>query len=308
MKAKDGANPERGGCAKVRETAPASKRQRQPELAPGLYVVATPIGNLGDLSPRAEAVLAGVELVLCEDTRTTGRLLHHRGIEARLRPYHEHNAEKQRPGLIEQLVQGACMALVSDAGTPAIADPGFKLVREAHEAGVPVRAVPGPSAVIAALCIAGLATDRFFFQGFLPARAAARRKTLGEIARIPTTLVLYEAPHRLAACLADAAEILGDRAAAIVREATKLHEEVRRGRLNGLVRDLAEAPPPKGEIVVVIGPPEAEAAAMTDEEIEAALLRELEASGPGQAASRLAGMTGLSRRELYRRALALKSA
>ena len=283
-----------------RRAAAASK------LASGLYLVATPIGNLGDIAPRAVAVLGAVDTVLCEDTRHTGRLLAHLGLEARLRPYHEHNAARVRPGFVEDLARGAALALVSDAGMPAIADPGMKLVKDAIAAGVMVTAVPGPSAGIMALAISGLPTDRFFFQGFLPAKASARRKVLAELAMIPATLVLFESPHRLAASLADAAAVLGPRPAAIARELTKLHEEVRRGSLDRLAADLARAPAPKGEIVVVIGPPEAGGEPLDDAALDARLTAALAEHGASRAAALVAEETGRPRTALYQRLLELQ--
>ena len=278
------------------------------KLASGLYLVATPIGNLGDLSPRAVAVLAAVDTVLCEDTRHSGRLMAHLGLKVRLEPYHEHNAAKVRPGLIEALAQGATIALISDAGMPAIADPGMKLVKDAALAGILVSAVPGPSAGIMALAISGLPTDRYFFQGFLSSKASARRKTLAELAAIPATLVLFESPNRLAKCLADAADILGPRPAAIARELTKLHEEVRRGTLDALAATFAEEPAPKGEIVVVIGTPGDTVASFDEAAIDALLLEALAAHGASRAAALVADATGRPRGALYRRLLELRGA
>ena len=284
----------------TRGSAPASK------LASGLYLVATPIGNLGDIGVRAAAVLAAVDAVLCEDTRHSGRLLQAMQVKTRLKPYHEHNAARVRPKLIEELTNGASLALISDAGMPAIADPGHKLVRAAIEAGVMVTAVPGPSAVLMALAISGLPTDRFFFQGFLPAKAHARRKVLAELAGMRATLIVLESPNRLAACLADAAALLGPREAAIARELTKLHEEVRRGPLDTLSAALAGEPTPKGEIVLVIGPPSDTAEAYDDETVDALLVEALAEHPPSRAAARVAERTSRPRRDLYRRAMALK--
>ena len=227
-------------------------------------------------------------------------------VKTRLKPYHEHNAARVRPKLIEALTNGASLALISDAGMPAIADPGHKLVREAIEAGVMVTAVPGPSAVLMALAISGLPTDRFFFQGFLPAKANARRKVLAELAAVPATLVIFESPNRLAACLADAAALLGPREAAIARELTKLHEEVRRGTLDALSEALAGEPTPKGEIVLVIGPPADAAEPQDDETVDALLVEALAEHAPSRAAALIAERTGRPRRDLYRRAMALK--
>ena len=214
---------------------------RSPRLAPGLHIVATPIGNLGDITLRALATLAGADLIACEDTRVTRKLLDRYGIATPLTPYHDHNAAKARPALLRRLAEGAAIALVSDAGTPLISDPGFKLVRAAQEAGHPVTALPGASAVLAALAVAGLPTDQFFFAGFLPPKQAARRARIAELARIPATLVLFETGPRLAATLADLAAGLGRREAAVCRELTKLHEEVRRGDLATLAQSLRAA-------------------------------------------------------------------
>jgi 16S rRNA (cytidine1402-2'-O)-methyltransferase len=294
----------RGDGGEPNQRVPASK------LAPGLHVVATPIGNLGDLSPRAREVLAAADVVACEDTRVTGLLLHRLGERRRLVIYNDHNAPEVRPRLLAELAAGRTVALVSDAGTPCIADPGFKLVREAAAAGVPVRAVPGPSAVMAALSVAGLPTDRFFFAGFLPPRRAARRTALAELGAVPATLVLLEAPSRLAACLADAADVLGPREAAIARELTKLFEEVRRGDLATLAAAAAEAGPPKGEIVLVIGPPDPQAAkeALDQEEIDAALLLAARTQRPRAAAAAVAATTGLPVNALYERLTRLRAA
>ena len=294
--------PAAADIAEPRRVAGLSK------LASGLYLVATPIGNLGDLPPRAVAVLAAVDTVLCEDTRHSGRLMAHLGLKVRLEPYHEHNAAKVRPGLIEALAQGATIALISDAGMPAIADPGMKLVKDAVEAGILVSAVPGPSAGIMALAISGLPTDRYFFQGFLSSKASARRKTLAELAAIPATLVLFESPNRLAKCLADAADVLGPRPAAIARELTKLHEEVRRGTLDALAAAFAEEPAPKGEIVVVIGPPGDTVASFDEAAIDALLLEALAAHGASRAAALVADAIGRPRGALYRRLLELRGA
>src|SRR6202521_73128 len=210
-----------------------------PPLVPGLHVVATPIGNLGDVTLRALEVLAGADLIACEDTRVTRRLLDHYGITTPLAPYHEHNAAAARPKLLARLAAGDAVALVSDAGTPLISDPGFKLAREAGAAGHAVTALPGASAVLAALAVSGLPTDRFMFEGFLPAREGQRRKRIDEIKVIPATLVLFETGPRIAAALADLAAALGPREAAICRELTKLYEEVRRGDLASLAREYA---------------------------------------------------------------------
>lgn len=284
-------------------TGPAAPRK----LAPGLYVVATPIGNLGDLSPRALETLAHADAVVCEDSRISGALLHRFGIEKPLVVYNDHSAPRVRPQLIKKLREGAALALVSDAGTPSISDPGYRLVKEAHEAGIPVRCVPGPSAPIAALSIAGLPTDRFLFAGFLPPRRDARRRELAALGAIPVTLVLLERGSRLADLLADAAELLGPRMAAVARELTKLHEEIRRGSLSELAaayRDTA----PRGEIVVVIGPPEKPTADISEAAIDAALLEAAARLPPGRAAREVAAATGRNPEELYKRLKQLREA
>src|SRR5262252_2413407 len=220
--------------ARHRRYVPFGTVIEAPDAAPGLYLVATPIGNLGDITLRALELLAGVDVIACEDTRVTRKLTERYGITTPLTPYHEHNATEARPRLLARLADGEAVALVSDAGTPLISDPGYKLVRAACEAGHAVTALPGPSSVLAALSVAGLPTDRFFFEGFLPAKQAPRQKRVAELANIPATLVLFESGSRLAATLTDLAATFGKRAAATCRELTKLHEEVRRGDLETL--------------------------------------------------------------------------
>ncbi len=222
-------------------------------LDPGLYVVATPIGNLADVTLRALAMLAGADAILAEDTRVSRALLARYGIERPLSPYHEHNAAEARPRALKRIAEGQALALISDAGTPLISDPGYKLVAEAIELGLAVVAAPGPSAALAALCVAGLPTDRFYFEGFLPPRQSARRERLNALAAVPGTLIFYEAAGRLAETLADLAHELGARPAAVARELTKLHEEVRRGALDTLAAEYAAGGPPRGEIVIVVG-------------------------------------------------------
>lgn len=280
------------------------------KLAPGLYVVATPIGNIQDVTQRALEVLASADVIAAEDTRHTARLLARYNIGTRLTPYHEHNARAVRPRLLRRISDGDAIALVSDAGTPLISDPGYKLVDAALEDGLGVYAVPGPSAVLAALSIAGLPTDRFLFLGFLPAREAARRRVLNEVGQIDASLVVFETARRLRASLADMAAVLGPRSAAVCREMTKKFEEVRRGSLVELADHYEAAGAPKGEIVVVVGPPDAETlkAARADAAAATAdsLLREALASmGPGRAASKVAAATGVARNKLYTRALEL---
>src|ERR687893_1306514 len=246
-------------------------------LSAGFYVVATPIGNLKDVSFRALSVLAAADAVLAEDTRVTKTLLAHYGITTPLVAYHEHSNAAVRERMIHRLKEGQALALVSDAGTPLVSDPGYKLVQTAISEGVPVTPIPGPSAILTALVVSGLPTDRFFFEGFLPPKSAARRTRLGELAGIPGTLMLFEAPHRLPEMLADAADVLGGRQAGVARELTKVFETVRRGTLAELAGQFAEEGPPKGEIVVLIGeatePRGEEADAALDERLQAALAR-----------------------------------
>jgi 16S rRNA (cytidine1402-2'-O)-methyltransferase len=275
-----------------------------PTPTPGLYVVATPIGNLGDISLRALQILAGSDVIACEDTRVTRKLLDHYGIVTPLTPYHDHNAAMARPKLIARLAAGEAVALVSDAGTPLVSDPGLKLVQAAHERGHAVTSMPGASAVLTALAVAGLASDRFFFEGFLPAREAARRARIAELARIPATLVLFETGPRLAGALADLADGLGARTAAICRELTKLYEEVRRGDLPSLARDYAGQAETRGEIVILVAPPAAERAidaAELDELLRSALAR----TSVKDAVAEVSAASGMPRREVYRRALFL---
>jgi 16S rRNA (cytidine1402-2'-O)-methyltransferase len=272
--------------------------------AAGLHLVATPIGNLGDITLRALETLAGVDIIACEDTRITRRLTERYGITAELIPYHEHNAATARPKILQRLAQGAAVALVSDAGTPLISDPGFKLVRETCAAGYAVTALPGPSSALAALSVAAVPTDRFFFEGFLPAKAAARRTRLAELARIDATLVLFESGNRVQDALADLAAIMGSRQAAICRELTKLHEEVTRGTLAELARQ-AEALETRGEFVLVIGPPAADAQAFTDDALEDLLRDQLKGHSVKDAVAHAVELSGRPRREVYARALEL---
>ncbi len=290
--------------ARARCYAVGGQAREAPRLAAGLYLVATPIGNLRDITLRALEVLAAADLVACEDTRVTRKLFDHYGLSAPLMSYHDHNAEAARPKILERIATGGAVALVSDAGTPLISDPGFKLVREAAAAGVAVTAAPGASAVLMALTVAGLPTDRFFFDGFLPSKAAARRARIGELARIPATLVLYESGPRLADALADLAAGLGARAAAVCRELTKLHEEVRRGALDALARDYAAGAETRGEIAIVIAPPDAPAPSGA-EEIDALLRAALARVSLKDAVAEVAAATGEQRRTVYSRALEL---
>jgi 16S rRNA (cytidine1402-2'-O)-methyltransferase len=274
-------------------------------LLPGLYLVATPIGNLGDITLRGLETLAAADLIACEDTRITHRLLERYGIATPLSPYHDHNAATVRPKILSRLAESAAVALVSDAGTPLISDPGYKLVREAQAAGHTVTSVPGPSSVLAALGAAGLPTDRFFFEGFLPPKQTARRARIGELANVQATLVLFEAGPRVAATLADLAAGLGDRDAAICRELTKLHEEIRRGELSALTTAYADGAETRGEFVIVIAPPSADAAVPNTEDVDGLLRQALSRASLKDAVSAVAEATGLARRELYQRALAL---
>ncbi len=281
------------------------QRVTAPALAGGLHVVSTPIGNLRDITLRALEVLAAADLIACEDTRVTRKLLDHYGIATPLTPYHDHNATQARPKLLARLAAGAALALVSDAGTPLVSDPGFKLVRAAREAGQAVTALPGPSAALAALAVCGLPTDRFFFEGFLPAKAGQRRDRIAELARIPATLLLFETGPRIASALADLAAGLGRREAALCRELTKLHEEVRRGDLATLAGEIEAADAPRGEIVIVIAPPEEQAGLVDSAELDALLRQALGRLSVKEAVAEIAVITGRPRREVYQRALAL---
>jgi 16S rRNA (cytidine1402-2'-O)-methyltransferase len=283
----------------------ASKRRAEAGIARGLSLVATPIGNAADITLRALATLRAADAIICEDTRVTAKLLAIHGIKRPLLAYHEHNAERMRPEIIARLQQGERLALVSDAGTPLISDPGFKLVRAALAAGLPVTALPGPSAAVAALLLSGLPTDRFLFAGFLPPKEAARKSALAELAAVPASLVFFETAPRLAASLADMAAILGEREAAVARELTKLHEEVRRGSLAALAAHYAASGPPKGELVVVLAPPAAEAPALSAAALDAQLAAALEEMSVRDASAAVAAATGLSRRAVYARALVL---
>jgi 16S rRNA (cytidine1402-2'-O)-methyltransferase len=274
-------------------------------LAPGLHIVATPIGNLRDISFRALATLAAADAVLAEDTRTSKTLLAHYGIATPLLPYHEHNAAQMRPKVLAKLRAGGKLALISDAGTPLVSDPGYKLVADVVAEGLPVTGIPGPSAVLAALVLAGLPTDRFFFEGFLPSKAAARRGRLTELAAIPGTLVFFESPRRLAEMLGDAAAVLGARPAAVARELTKFYENVRRGTLAELAAHYDSEEEARGEIVVIIGPPGAEALAPAGDVVDERLKAALAAVSLKEAVAQVAAETGQPRRKVYARALEL---
>ncbi|MGB3722711.1 MAG: 16S rRNA (cytidine(1402)-2'-O)-methyltransferase [Pacificimonas sp.] len=273
-------------------------------LPPGLYIVATPIGNLNDLSFRAGNILQRADAIAAEDSRVTGKLLKHIGARAPLIRYHEHNAAEARPRILKRAVSEA-IALVTDAGTPLISDPGYKLVAGAQAQGVAVTSIPGPCAAIVGLTLAGLPTDRFLFAGFLPVKDKARRDALAELSEIRATLVLFESGPRLAKALASAADVLGRRDAAVTRELTKLHEEVRRAPLPDLAAHYAEAGAPKGENVLVIAPPDPPAPASADD-LDSALRKALETDTLKSAVRQVTDRLGLPRADVYARALALK--
>lgn len=289
--------------ARPRSYAPFGIAIDAAKAEPGLYLVATPIGNLGDITLRALEVLAGADVIACEDTRVTRKLIERYGITTPLTAYHEHNAAEARPKLLARLAGDQAIALVSDAGTPLISDPGYKLVRAACEAGHPVTALPGPSSVLAALSVAVLPTDRFFFEGFLPPKQAARQKRAAVLANIPSTLVMFESGPRVAAMLADLAAAFGKRTAAVCRELTKLHEEVRRGDLETLAHEYTAGAETRGEFVIVVAPPaeEEEISDNVDELLRQALRRVSVKDAVGEVAL----VTGRPRREVYQRALNL---
>lgn len=280
------------------------KSEPSQTFPPGLYLVATPIGNLGDITLRALEALKAADLIACEDTRVSGKLLRHFGIRRPTLSYNDHNGEARRPQIMNALREGRRVALVSDAGTPLISDPGYKLAREAQAENIHVTALPGASSVLAALSLSGLPTDRFFFAGFLPAKSQGRKKAIAELAAIPSTLVLFESAARLPESLAALHEGLGDRDAAVARELTKLYEEARRDTLAGLAAHYAQSGAPKGEVVVVIGPPGE--MKKSQGEIESLLVLLLESHSVKDAAAIAAEQTGRPRKEIY--ALALKLA
>lgn len=296
--------------AAAREEQGSRAGGRKPEgLAPGLYIVATPIGNLRDLTFRARDVLAAADLILCEDSRVTARLCAAHGIATPMKPYHEHNAARVRPQILQMLAEGRALALVSDAGTPLIADPGYRLVREARAAGIPVVPVPGPCSPIAALSAAGLPTDRFYFGGFLGQKSQARRQALREVAGLQASLVFLTGVARLPAVLADMAAELGPgREAAVARELTKRFEEFDLRPLGELAAAYAESGPPKGEVVIVVAPPDAAAPPPDAADLDSALREALRGGSVRSAADEVAQAFGLKRREVYARALALRQA
>ena len=298
----------RGGKAgeEARGLLLAGQRLAVPRAAPGLHVVATPIGNLEDITLRALKALAGADAILAEDTRQTAKLLSRYGIRRPLMAFHEHNEEAVQEQVLARLRDGAALALVSDAGTPLVSDPGVKLLRAATGAALPVHAEPGPSAALAALVLSGLTTERFLFAGFPPAKQQARRRFLQALKDIPATLVLYESPHRIKASLRDMAEVLGARRAALCRELTKLHEEVIRAPLPELVQQLEERERIRGEITLVIAPPRKQApAAADDEAVEQALRAALQEMPASRAAAEVARRFGLRKRDLYEKAVQL---
>jgi len=270
-------------------------------LPPGLYIVATPIGNLSDLSPRATETLRRAELILAEDKRVSAKLLAHAGARAPMVTYHDHSSDEDRRKALDAIATRA-VALISDAGTPLISDPGYKLVRAARSAGLPIFTVPGPCAAIAALTVAGLPTDRFLFAGFLPAKSKARRDAISEFAGIKASLVFYESGPRLGDSLTDLAAVLGNRDAAVVREISKLHEECVAASLDELATRYGDAPP-KGEIVIVVGPPAGQEP--TDEELDAALRIALAEMSPSHAAADVAARLNIPKKRAYSRALEL---
>lgn len=276
-------------------------------VSPGLHIVATPIGNLKDITFRALGTLAAADAILAEDTRVTKVLLAHYGITTPLIGYHEHNAEQMRPKVLARLKEGEALALVSDAGTPLVSDPGYRLVEDALANDIKVTSNPGPSAVLTALVVAGLPTDRFFFEGFLPSKSGPRRARLAALSDIPATLVFFESPRRLADMLADAAAVLGERDAAVARELTKLYEEVRRGTLPELAGSYADETP-KGEIVVLIGPPPEGAKELAEADLDARIACALAHYSVKDAAAIVSAETGLPKREVYARALQLGAA
>jgi len=284
-----------------------AKAAPEAALPAGLYLVATPIGNLGDISRRALDVLRRADRIACEDTRVTRKLLSAEAIATPTTSYHDHSSEHERARLLDAVAAGQAIALVSDAGTPLVSDPGYKLVREAIAAGLAVTALPGPSAPLVALLLSGLPSDRFFFGGFLPVKSGARRQALQQFSALEASLIFFEGASRLAASLADMAAVFGPRQAAVARELTKLHEEVRRGSLAELAGHYAEAGPPRGEIVIVVGPP-AEDAATERFDLDAALSDALRHASLRDAAATVAAASGLPKRQVYARALELAKA
>ncbi|MEQ1718136.1 MAG: 16S rRNA (cytidine(1402)-2'-O)-methyltransferase [Hyphomicrobium sp.] len=291
------------GQGLVRRIADQLARLESAPLAPGLYLVATPIGNLADITVRALHVLAAADMIYCEDTRHSARLLQHYGIANETRPFHEHNEDGERIRVLKQLVEGKRIALISDAGTPLVSDPGFKLVRACAEQGIAVTCIPGPSAVMTGLAASGLPTDQFFYAGFLPPKQAARRARLADLKPVPGTLIFYEAPQRTAETLADMAEVLGARPAVVARELTKLHEEFARGPLGALAGEMA-AREVKGEVVILVGP--SAKSVVADEEIAQRLAVALETMRLKDAAAAVADALGIAKSRVYDLGLKIK--
>ncbi|MDJ0684288.1 MAG: 16S rRNA (cytidine(1402)-2'-O)-methyltransferase [Alphaproteobacteria bacterium] len=299
------AGPDPGAKSGAKSTAGARPIEETAPLPPALYIVATPIGNLRDITLRAIDILRAADLIACEDTRTTARLLSHYGLSKALTAYHDHSDPRRRDALLDRVRQGQAVALVSDAGTPLISDPGFKLVRQAWEDGVRVVPIPGPSSILGALSASGAPTDAFLFAGFPPTKTKARRDFLARWADTPASLIFLESAKRLPACLADMAAVLGDRRAVMAREVTKLFEEFRSSPLAQLAAHYAAEGPPKGEVVLIVDPP-VQASQADPEEIDRQLRDALAAGlSTRDAADRVAGETGAKRRTVYQRALAL---
>lgn len=274
--------------------------------APGLYIVATPIGNLGDITVRALATLAAADVILCEDTRTTAKLLARYGIRTRLEAYHEHNAAKVRPGIIARLKGSAAMALVSDAGMPLVSDPGYRLAVDAAAAGIAITCCPGPSAVFTALALSGLPTDRFGFFGFVPQKPGERSRVFAELANLRSTLIFFESPHRIVQTLRDLDAAFPGRAVVVARELTKLHEEVLRGQASEIAQKLAARASVKGEITLLIGPPDETAQTASEEELAAAIAEAVKSMAASKAASELAKRFNIGKKDIYARILATK--
>ncbi|MBZ0262426.1 MAG: 16S rRNA (cytidine(1402)-2'-O)-methyltransferase [Hyphomicrobiales bacterium] len=277
------------------------------KLPGGLYVTATPIGHLGDVTLRALATMAAADILLCEDTRTTAKLLERYGIRTRLMAYHEHNAAKVRPAILRSLSEGQAIALVSDAGMPLVSDPGYRLVADCVAHAIPVTAIPGASAVLTALALSGLPTDRFTFLGFLPTKSGERKKLLNEFMGVKASLIAFESPHRIVDALGDVADVLGNRRVAVSRELTKLHEEVLRGTASEVQEILGARASVKGEIALVIAPPEPGAAQASDADIDSAIDAALESKPAAKAAADIAKRFDLAKKDIYARILARKN-
>ncbi len=288
---------------KTNDRGPRSKSDEP--LSPGLYLVATPIGNASDITLRALHVLRHADAVFAEDTRVTAKLLALHGLGRDLHSYREHNADRAEEAILRELEDGGAVALVSDAGTPLVSDPGQRLVESVAAKGIPVIPIPGPSAALAALTASGIATDKFLFAGFLPSRGTERRRAIRELEAVPATLVFFEAPSRLAEALADLAALLGPRPAAVARELTKLYEEIKRGTLAELAAAYENADV-RGEIAIVVSPPHAETAVASEEALDTQLREALKRHPVKDAAAIVAAALGLPRREVYARALELK--